>query len=82
MLLDLTPETTHQGELDLEELDLSPRPALMTAIDALNARFGRGTICIASAGSTGERQAWKMRQERLSPHYTTRWSDLPVARAN
>lgn len=24
---------------------------------------------------------WTMKRERRSPHYTTRWTDLPTARA-
>ena len=26
----------------------------------------------------GSDESWKMRQENLSPHYTTRWSDILV----
>ena len=35
------------------------------------------TLKIAAEGTT---QGWKMKQERLSPRYTTRWEDLPEAR--
>ncbi|EKY3200842.1 DUF4113 domain-containing protein [Cronobacter turicensis] len=27
-------------------------------------------------------QAWQMKREMLSPCYTTRWTDQPVAHAN
>jgi DNA polymerase V len=40
----------------------------MYAIDQLNARFGRGTI---GFGAAGERQAWSLRREFISPRYTT-----------
>ncbi len=52
--------------------------ALMRALDGLNARWGRGTLTYAAAGMA---RPWRMRQLRLSPRYTTRWDDLPVARA-
>jgi DNA polymerase V len=52
--------------------------ALMGTMDAINRRFGRGAIGVASALGEGQ---WKMKQELLTPHYTTRLSDIPVARA-
>jgi DNA polymerase V len=45
---------------------------LMEAIDALNSRYGPGTLRIASDTCSG----WKQRQEKLSPRYTTCWSDI------
>ncbi|EAT59381.1 Y-family DNA polymerase [Chlorobium ferrooxidans] len=46
--------------------------SLMEALDALNFRYGPGTLRLASDCSSG----WKQRQEKLSPAYTTRWSDI------
>ena len=51
--------------------------ALMQAADKLNLHFGRGTVRPAS---TGYRRAWAMRQNYLTPRYTTRISDVPTAR--
>jgi DNA polymerase V len=45
---------------------------LMEAIDALNSRYGPGTLRIASDTCSG----WKQRQEKLSPRYTTCWNDI------
>jgi DNA polymerase V len=45
---------------------------LMLALDAVNSRYGQGTLRIAADASSG----WKQRQERLSPHYTTNWDDI------
>jgi DNA polymerase V len=45
----------------------------MKAIDALNTRYGRGTI---SFGTAGERQAWALRREFISPRYSTVWEEL------
>jgi DNA polymerase V len=53
----------------------------MATMDALNQRFGRGTVCIANAGFPKSHRVWTMKQERLSPHYTTRWTDVPIVRA-
>ena len=45
---------------------------LMQAMDAINKRYGRGTVHLAAENS----DAWKPNQERLSSGYTTRWSDI------
>ena len=57
------------------------RTQLMTALDEVNRRFGRGSLKLASAGLDGARRPWSMRQERRSPGYTTHWDDMPIARA-
>jgi len=88
MLVDLQPAGREQGELDLfsssaEPTHASPqrdRTQLMDAMDALNKRFGRGAVTIASAtrlaGNTGT-----AKQERRSPRYTTRLDEIPVVKA-
>lgn len=47
------------------------RGRLMTALDGLNHRYGRGTVLKASAGLAGDKRAWSMKQERRTPGYTT-----------
>lgn len=81
MLLDLQPDHQQQWELDLENDLGEDRPQLMTALDGLNQRYGKGTVLMGSAGLGGDRRAWSMKQERRTPGYTTRWVDIPVARA-
>jgi DNA polymerase V len=82
MLLDLSPDDRIQGELDLEGDVCSPqRERLMTAMDGLNTRFGKGTVHVASAEVPDHPREWGMRQERSTPQYTTRWAEVPVARA-
>jgi len=44
----------------------------MAVIDDLNKK-GRGTLWFAGQGIA---QQWQMKREMLSPHYTTRFSDL------
>ena len=51
------------------------RSTLYRAVDALNARFGRGAVFTAAEGM-GEKPAWQMRRERLSARATTQWGEL------
>lgn len=85
MLLDLQPDSVAQGELDLGDgdslEDIADKARLMSALDAINKRYGRGTMKMASAGLDGDRRVWSMRQERRTPAYTTNWADIPIARA-
>ena len=74
-------EVGTQSELDFEATEMRDRSRLMSAVDTINARFGRGSIHVGSAVGVGERRDWSMKQERLTPQYTTKWSDMPVVRA-
>jgi len=53
----------------------------MMAMDALNDRYGRGTFHVGSGARQRAPSDWSMRQERLTPQYTTKWGDLSLARA-
>ena len=80
MLLDLVPAGQEQGELPLDDAgEASAR--LMGAVDAINDRYGQGAIRVASAGAQGKRREFEMRQQLRTPRYTTRWDEVPVARA-
>ena len=81
MLLELQPDSIQQIVLDLEDGSFEDRGKLMSALDGLNQRYGKGTVLMASAGADGHRRVWSMKQERRTPGYTTRWGDMPVARA-
>jgi DNA polymerase V len=88
MLLDLQPANVQQQELDLELVVATEPPAiardrsqLMSTMDAINVRYGKGTVHSASTGRTGPERLWCMKQERKTPQYTTRLEDVPVARA-
>ena len=80
MLLELQSDSVQQQELALEDHDSVDRVNLMATLDGLNLRYGRGTVSMASAGLAGDRSVWAMKQERLTPAYTTNWNDLAVAR--
>lgn len=80
ILLDLVSNAEQQTELDLGDDHIVDRSALMSTIDRLNQRYGRGTVFV---GGTEARtaKAWAPRQSRLTPQYTTKLSDIPVVRA-
>jgi DNA polymerase V len=73
MLSEITPITHLQS--DWLEPSQAPSANLMTAVDALNKRFGRGFVKISTQGAFSQ---WQMRQERKSPNYTTDWASLPL----
>jgi len=81
ILLDLIPNTVSQGELELDVEAEGDRTRVMMAMDSLNERFGKGAVHIASAGTNGHQSQWGMRQERMTPQYTTKWTEVPIARA-
>ena len=74
MLLDLSPAGHIQPTLFTNHVTSN---GLMKAVDRINDRFGRGTIGL---GLSARDAGWRMRQEQLSPHYTTRWQDIPSVR--
>ena len=45
----------------------------MAAWDKLNARYGRGTVQLASAGVRYSNVTGEMRQKRRTPNYTNVW---------
>lgn len=80
LLLDLQDACVLQHELDLD--DAGPdRSKLMSAMDNLNARYGRGTVMEASSGTGGAHRRWVMKQSLKTPDYTTNINDIPLARA-
>ena len=80
ILLDLAPSSLHQAELELASEEASDNSILMSTVDQLNRRFGRGTVSVGGAGF-GAKKDWAPKQLRLTPQYTTRLEDIPVARA-
>jgi DNA polymerase V len=62
------------------QLDRERSAPLMAAMDACNARFGRGSVVPARAGLT-EKRTWSTKFEMRSPRYTTQVGELPTAYA-
>ena len=83
MLVDLRPQGQQQADL----FDAAPAPVaktgrpLMDTLDAMNRRFGRGALSIASAAHQGLGPAPAGRQDRRSPRFTTRLHEIVSVRA-
>lgn len=76
LLEDLTPGSAPQGDLFAAA---DPRaPALLEAMDGLNARFGRDTVSLAVQGH-GARD-FDTKRSHKSPAWTTQIDQIPVAR--
>ncbi|MBH2008458.1 MAG: Y-family DNA polymerase [Xanthomonadaceae bacterium] len=72
-LLDLSDGRTPQRDLFSTARD---NTKLMQVMDRINATWGRGTL---RSAAEGVHKDWKMKREQMSPGYTTRWDQLPVA---
>jgi DNA polymerase V len=77
LLLDLCKRDEYTADLFAPEQPVKTEQ-LMTALDAINSRWGRGTL---QPGRIAKKSEWGMRQELLSPSYTTDWSELLVVKA-
>lgn len=67
-----TPNNQVQMSL-FDKIKRNKRKRLMNSVDKINTLMGRNTVRIASQGYG---RKWKLRQERLSPCYTTCFSDI------
>lgn len=76
ILSGIVPERHVQLSL-YDHVDHPKHQRVMSAMDKLNARYGREFVQLAAQG-TG--RVWKLRQEKLSPCYTTRWEDVIVVK--
>lgn len=80
MLEELVDQDHIQGGL-FGAAEASPRrQALMATLDRIQARFGRSEVGVGHAGVKADK-VWTMRRGRLSPRYTTDWSELLVVEA-
>ena len=76
LLLDLCPQDAVQLNLfdtSVSDGERARQRQLMGTVDALNRRFGEGTVTLASAGIE---RPWYSRKEYASNRYTTRWEEL------
>ena len=71
---EVIPETGIQTGL-WDDVNREKNRKLMAVIDKINKKSGSGQLKFAVQGSD---ESWKMRQENLSPHFTTLWSDILV----
>ena len=71
ILVSISPNNSHQIRLFGDE---NPKhQLLMQAMDKLNNKMGQGKLKLANQDI---KKTWKMRQEHLSPQYTTKFSDI------
>ncbi|MGV0110350.1 Y-family DNA polymerase [Arthrobacter sp. CP30] len=89
IITDLQPVGTQDSLLSLElgsGEDADPEGGRAGAKDTgpllheISQRFGRSSIGLGHAGLRAGSE-WTMKRDMLSPHYTTKWADLPVVKA-
>lgn len=78
ILLDLIQQ--NQMEPDLFNAPPDPkRRKIAEVFDRLNARYGKNSLFY---GAMGVNPHWRMRHEKSSGNYTTRWDELAIAKAD
>jgi len=81
MLFDLAERDRRQGSLlDIAAPDTRKEKdkKLMSALDAVNKRFGRGAVRFAAEGEADA--PWQAKHLKKSPKYTSAWDELPIVR--
>ena len=73
MLMDICKQDVIQGNI-FDTIDRKKHSKLMEILDRTNDRYGRNTLKLAVQG---DGKQWKIKQEKLSPAYTTRIKDFP-----
>ena len=76
----IIPQSQRQLSLFSQEnlKERNKKNELMATLDKVNKRWGSDSLQVASQGTT---KTWKMNQSFTSPHYTTRWQEIPMVRA-
>jgi DNA polymerase V len=70
-----------QGQVQMPVFDTQDRgkaARIMAAPDGINGFMGRDKVHMAGAGAD---RKWKLRQEKLSPCYTTDWNAVMRVKA-
>jgi len=76
IVMDITSENTNQ--ISMFENTNPKHRVLMDVMDRLNNEIGQKKVKLASQALD---RTWKMKQERLSPRYTTRLDEVITIRA-
>ena len=76
ILGDIGPEHIVQTDLFAAQED-GCGAAIMATMDKINAKYGRGTLKLSNDGA---RNAWGMRADNKSPHYTTNWDEIATCK--
>ena len=69
---EIVPENQVQLSL-FDGVDRRKRKCLMNSVDQINKRIGKNKVRLAVQGFD---RKWRLKQEHLSPCYTTRFTDL------
>jgi DNA polymerase V len=77
LLLDLCRRDEYMQDLFTPEQPVKTE-RLMSTLDAINARWGRGTLCPGRIAKPAE---WSMRRQHVSQAYTTDWAALLKVKA-
>lgn len=77
-LYDIRPSRPHQESLFGRDREMDE--ALMGAVDQITREHGKNALNLAAAGMPESRD-WAMKRQNRSPRYTTRWDELPTAKA-
>ncbi len=72
IIMDIVPDRAIQQNM-FDTVDREKQNKLMEVVDRLNSGFTRNYLSLAIQGG---RRKWKLKQELLSPCYTTRLSDV------
>ena len=75
MLGEIAPAGVVQAQLFTDTCASDKSLKLMTAMDGINLRLGKGAIKLASDGVA---QNWRMNRGSMTPSYTSNWAELPV----
>ena len=78
ILSGLQPESIRQCNLFETERDLQSQENLIAVVDQINRKYGAETLTF---GIVGKKQSWRMRSKNRSWRFTTKWDELPLAKA-
>jgi len=73
MLTGILPDSEVQQDLFSKNEYTTREKNLMQKVDGINTKYGSETTHFAS---TGIEKSWQMKQEHLSPKYTTKWDQI------
>ncbi len=72
----IIPQNEVQSAL-FDNTDHPKQNKVMAAMDRINKLMGKDKVRVAAQGFD---RKWKLRQEKLSPCYTTRWNELLIVK--
>ncbi len=75
----ITPNDITQASLFDKEMLVQKKKGIDVVTDALNTKFGRGTVSLGIVFGT---EKWQEKSQLKSPEYTTRWGDLVSVKAS